>query len=263
MTTEQESAVLAVRYGTMETTRAHQFHRYAVYHEPDAQLKMDYFFWVIRNGEETILVDSGYHPRAIEHRPGRQCLIPPVEALQSLGVDCDQVSTVVVTHFHFDHIGNLSAFPNARYVVQRRELSFWTGPHARRAAVAASVEPTEIQFLADAQAAGRVDLVDGDHQVAEGIRVILVGGHCPGQQVVFLDGARPLVLCSDALHFSEEMERYMPFSVLFDLQAMYEAYDTFNRWAAEGATVVAGHDPRVMSDFAPEAGADGLAVRLR
>ena len=263
MTTNDAAAVFAVRYGSMDSSRSRQFYRYEAYGEPDAPISLDYFFWAIPRPEGTILVDSGYHPSAIARRPGRECLVPPVEALAAIGIDADQVSLVVVTHFHFDHIGNLAAFPNARYLVQRSELEFWTGPHARRPAVASSVEQGEIQFIVEAEQAGRVDLIDGDCEITEDISARLVSGHCPGQQVVTIGPGRPLVLCSDALHFREEMDRYLPFNVLFDVAKMYQAYDLFNEWAAAGATIVPGHDPAVMSDFAPVTGADGLAVRLR
>lgn len=263
MTSPNQWTVLAIRYGTLATLRSHQFYRYEVYGEPDGPLQMDYFFWLLDNGQQKILVDSGFHPDAIRDRPGRVCLIPPVEALKNLGVDCDEISTVVVTHLHYDHIGNLAAFPNARFVVQRRELAYWTGPHGGRLPASASVEAAEIAYLADAADAGRVDLIDGDHTVAPGVQAILTGGHCPGQQVVRIDGERPVVLCSDALHFTEEMERYMPFSVFFDLAASYEAYELFRRWRDDGAVIVAGHDPAVMSEFPAASGAEGLAVRVR
>jgi glyoxylase-like metal-dependent hydrolase (beta-lactamase superfamily II) len=259
----EDVAVLAVRYGSMASTRAHQFYRYDAYAEPDGPIDLDYFFWIVRTRDDIVLIDSGYHPDAIVHRPGRVCHIPPVEALGAIGIDADQVSTVVVTHFHFDHIGNLSAFPNARFVVQRKEFDYWTGPHGSRRAVAASVEQGEIAFIGEANRAGRVGLLDGDAEVAPGVSAILVGGHCPGQQVVRVDGDSPIILCSDALHFREEMDRYMPFSVLFDVEKMYTTYDAFNRWEAEGETIVPGHDPVVMADYPGLAGADGLAVVLR
>lgn len=263
MTIDDAAGVLAVRYGVMDSSRSHQFYRYETYREPDGPIKLDYFFWAIPRREGVILVDSGYHPDAIRHRPGRVCLIPPTEALASIGIEPDQVSLVVVTHFHFDHIGNLAAFPNARYLLQRSELDYWTGPHGGRPAVASSVEEAEIRFIVEAQKAGRVDVADGDYQVADGITARLVGGHCPGQQVVTVGRDRPLVLCSDALHFREEMDRYMPFNVLFDVAKMYRAYDLFNELEADGATIVPGHDPAVMSDFPAVEGAEGLAVRLR
>ena len=80
---------------------------------------------------ETIVVDCGFDPE-VGARRGRTCLCAPLEALRALGVEPESVSTVVVTHLHYDHIGNLAAFPAATLIVPRRELDFWTGPIAAR-----------------------------------------------------------------------------------------------------------------------------------
>ena len=255
--------VVAIRYGASVGTRAEQFYRYGAYRQPDGPLAMDFFFWAVRTPESVVLIDSGFDPAVVEWRPGRECVTPPVEALRALGVDPDQVSRVVVTHAHYDHIGNLSAFPEARFTVQRRELDFWTGPYGKEPACAASVESAEIAFLADAVRAGRVDFVDGDAELAPGIRGVLSPGHCPGQQMIEI--ATPgggVLLCSDALHVVEEMERNMPFHVFTDLVAMYETFDRIREYARSGWTVVAGHDPQVMSAFPVVPGAEGLAVKV-
>lgn len=258
-----EHEIHAVRYGTWRTSRHEQYYRYDVYDEPDAPLDMDYFFWVIRSETETILVDTGYHPDAIKDRPGRHCVIDPMEAVAELGVDAEEVSRIVVSHFHFDHIGNLSKFPNARLSVQRREFDFWTGPHGGKPAAAASIEQSEVQYIADTAADGRVDWLDGDGEVARGITARLVGGHCPGQQIVVVDGVRPVVIASDALHFYEEMERSMPFEVFTDLAGMYDTYDELQRLKDRDAIIVAGHDPLVMERFpASLPGNSSLAARI-
>lgn len=241
--------ILAVRYGVLEGTRAGHFYRYSSYGEPDRPLTLDYFFWIVRDDSHTILVDTGYHPDMIKNRPGRVCLIPPMDALDRLSIAPEDVSRIVVTHFHFDHIGNLASFPNARYSLQRRELDFWAGPYGALPAAAASVEQSEIAFLREALDAGRVDCLDGDAELAPGIFARLVPGHCPGQQVVLVDTERPVLLASDALHFYEEMERHMPFEVFFDLEDMYRSYDLFARLEREGTTIVAGHDPALMTRF--------------
>ena len=102
--------VLAVRYGTLRTTRSELFYRAGSYGEPDAEIEMAYYFWLLRRGAETIVVDCGFDP-AVGARRGRTCLWAPVDALRALGVEPAEVSTVIVTHLHYDHIGNLAALP--------------------------------------------------------------------------------------------------------------------------------------------------------
>jgi glyoxylase-like metal-dependent hydrolase (beta-lactamase superfamily II) len=231
------------------TTKSDCFHRYHSYGEEDEPLRMDYFFWLVRDGERTIVVDTGFDP-AVGARRGRTCLCPPVEALARLGVDPAGVSKLVLTHLHYDHTGNLDAFPAAEVYVPRRELEFWSGPQASRRQFAVHAEPDEIGRLVAAEREGRVRLVEGSEAVAPGVTLACVGGHSPGQAMVLVDGsARTIVLASDALHYYEELERDRPFDVVVDLAAMYEAYDTLRGLEEKGGVLVAGHDPAVCERF--------------
>lgn len=255
--------VIAVRIGEMHGLRSEHFYRYSVYDLPDGPLHMDFYFWVLRSDTETILVDTGFDPDALRHRPGRTCLIPPMQALAELDIAPEDVTHVVVTHLHYDHIGNLRYFPNARFSVQRKELDYWTGPYATRPAAAATTEADEIAFLVEALADGRVDVLDGDTEVRPGISTMLVPGHCPGQQVVLVDTPTPVLLASDALHFYEEMTDDRPFEIFFDLEDTYRSYDLLRAMEDQGITVVAGHDPEVMTRFEPlDPDNPGFAVRI-
>ncbi len=256
--------VLALRVGVWQTTRGHQFYRYGSYGEPDGALQLDYFFWVIRNSETTILVDTGFHPEAAKKRLGRVCFRAAAEALSELGIAASDVSRVIVSHFHYDHIGNVSSFPNARITMQKRELEFWTSADAAFPPIMASAETDEIRFLQEAVSQGRVDFIDGDAEIAPGITAELVGGHCPGQQIIIIDGVRPIVLATDALHFYEEMERDMPFECFVNLSEMYRTFALLRKYENErNAIVVAGHDPEVMNRFeVVSIGGEPHAVRI-
>lgn len=256
---------LAVRYATLRSTKSELYYRHAAYGEPDGEVQMDYFFWLLRSGGETVLVDTGFAPEAGRRR-GRTCLAAPVEALRRLGVEPGSVSTIVVTHLHYDHTGNLPAFPGAELIVPRRELEFWTSPMAQRFQFASSAETSEIDYVRRAAAAGRVRLIDGTEEILAGVTAIVVGGHSPGQQVTVVTGqGGPIVLTSDAAHFYEELERDRPFAVIADLGQCYAAFDLIKGLAAQpGAVLVPGHDPQVMRRFAaPDREAEGLAVSLR
>ena len=258
------SRVLAVRYGTLPSSRRELFLRYESYGEPDAPQSLDYYFWVLGEGPDTLVVDTGFDP-AVGARRGRTCLCPPREALARLGVAPDAVGRVLVTHLHYDHVGNLDAFPNAELLVPERELRFWTGPTAARGQFAQHVEAAEIACIVEAERHGRVRTIGGRTEVAPGITAIEVGGHSPGQQIVLVETGRgAVVLASDAVHLFEEYERDRPFAVVADLGAMYEAYDTLRTLCRErDAVMVPGHDPDLTARFPAVGGAAGaIAVRI-
>lgn len=255
--------VLAVRFGTVTRPRSATFHRYADFNEPDTNVQMDYFFWVVRVGSATIVVDSGFDPPAGERR-GAITLLTPREALSRLGIRGEDVGKVIVTHFHYDHIGNLDAFPNAELVVGAPEFELYTGPLADRLHFRKHVEAAEIAYIADAHRAGRVRLVDERAEVAPGVTAIAAPGHAPGQLIVGIDRPeRDVVLASDAVHLYEELENDRPFSVLTDLVKMYETFEDLRELQRNGAVVLPGHDPAVTSHFPTLDGdAEGVAYTI-
>jgi glyoxylase-like metal-dependent hydrolase (beta-lactamase superfamily II) len=252
--------VLAVRYGLLASHKGDLYYRWSTYGEPDADGALAYYFWVLRGGGRTILVDTGFDPAAAARR-GRTCLVPPLDALGELGIAPRDVSTIVVTHLHYDHVGNLHAFPEAELVVPGEELEFWTGPFAARPQFAPHVEPDEIAYVQRAAAEGRVRVTGGTEEILDGVLAIGVGGHSPGQQVTVVEAEGGAVaLASDAVHLYEELERDRPFAVIHDLERMYAAYDVLKGLArTRGAVVVPGHDPEV---FARHGGDDNAISRV-
>lgn len=246
--------VLAVKYGHRVTTRAESYLNFHLYGEPDADLDIDYYFWVIRDGG-VVLVDTGFAPEAGDRRR-RAHYATPAQALPELGIDPDDVAAIVITHAHWDHTGNVRQFPRAQLVMTEAEYAFWTSSLAARAQFAAHCEPEEIALLRRARAEGRLTLFTGQHTVAPGIELTEVGGHTPGQLIASVttqDGGT-VVLASDALHFYEEVERDRPFAILADLPGMYRAYDTLAQLATQPRThLVAGHDPLVRARFSRQA----------
>src|SRR5581483_1679282 len=128
-----------------------------LYHEPDAPMQMDYFFWLARGADQTVVIDTGFSPLGGRSR-GRTMLMDVGDALARLGADPALAPPVIVTHAHYDHIGNLALFPRSQVYMSERELAFWTGPHARHPLFHHSVDDEGIAYLLQVQAEGRLRL---------------------------------------------------------------------------------------------------------
>lgn len=255
--------VIAIRYGSRVSTRGETFFNYESYGQPDGEIGLDYFFWLLRGAGRAVLVDTGFGPE-VGRRRGRTLLVEPVEALARLGVGVQDVTDIVLTHLHYDHTGNLGAFPDASVSLPTKEYEFWTGPYAAKLQYAAHAEQKDIDWVRSAWQEGRVRAVEDGQEILPGVTAHVVGGHTPGQQVTLVKTAgRPVLLASDAIHYYEEMDREMPFWVFSNLAEMYAGYDRLRELREdENAILVAGHDPLVMERFPALEGHVGVAVRL-
>lgn len=256
--------VIAVRMGTRATKRSDVFLNYHLYGEPDGPAEVDYFFWILRNENRTVIVDTGFSTSAGLKR-GRELLLHPRRALVDLGIDPDTVEDVILTHGHYDHIGNADLFPRATLHMAEAEYRFWTSPTAEHIQFSYYAEQAEIAYLRQRHHGGKLRLFTGQCSPAPGLDVVEVGGHTPGQAMVRLQTtAGPVMLASDAVHFFEELERDMPFTAISNLPEMYDVFkDLRDQARTTDLIIVPGHDPAVLRRFIPYEGAlDGNAVTI-
>lgn len=253
--------VYALKYATRDAQSSEHFYGHVDIH--DYPMPMDYFVWAAVSSQYTLIIDSGFTAE-VGARRQRKYLRCPTEGLKALGIDCARVPYVIVTHLHYDHVGNLDRFPAATFVVQDEEMAFWTGRYAGRTQFRNIVEVQDIVHLVRENFKGRVYFVDGSQEVVPGITVQRVGGHAAGLQVVRVHTAKGnIVLASDATHFYANIEEDRPFSVVTDLRQMYEAFDIVRTLADSPEHIVPGHDPKVMERHPPaRAGLEGIAARI-
>jgi glyoxylase-like metal-dependent hydrolase (beta-lactamase superfamily II) len=252
--------VYAIKYATREARSGEHFYGGDPH---DAPMPMDYYVWAVVSPERTIVVDAGFTAEVAARR-GRKYLRCPTEGLEALGIDCARVPYVILTHLHYDHVGNLEKFPEATYVVQEAEMAFWTGRYAGRDHFRTIVEVDDIAYLVRENFEGRLRFVAGSEEIVPGIEVHRTGGHSAGLQVVRVKTARgSVVLASDATHFYANIEQDRPYSIVSDLPRMYGAFDLVHALADSSAHLVPGHDPLVLERF-PAAGKnlEGVAVRI-
>ncbi len=251
--------VYALRYATHQRM-AHENFLHADAH--DVPMPIDFFVWALQSQGETIVVDTGFSPESGAKR-GRKTLIPVDQALAGLGVAVDSVRDVVITHLHYDHAGNLDLFPNARFPLQDREMSFATGRHMCFSCLRSPFELDDVLRMVRAVYAERVVFHEGDEDLAEGVSLHRVGGHTDGLQMVRVETARgPIVLTSDACHYYANMERANPFPILFNVGDLTQGWARARKLAGAEERIVVGHDPIVREIYPAHGASHGEIVAL-
>jgi glyoxylase-like metal-dependent hydrolase (beta-lactamase superfamily II) len=213
------------------------------------QHDMDYFMWVLRRGDELILVDTGYDQEEADRR-GRPIRLDPREALSPLGIAPEDISTLIVTHLHYDHAGGLRHFPNATIHIQAAEMAYATGPCMCHGTLQAPFTADHICEAVKRLYSGRVVFHEGDGEVAEGVTVHRTGGHSKGLQVVrVLTEPGWMCLASDASHYYENFLEAKPFPIVVDLKEMLDGFKSIQKLASSRDLVIPGHDPLVRNLF--------------
>jgi glyoxylase-like metal-dependent hydrolase (beta-lactamase superfamily II) len=251
----------AVRYASARTDRASSFLRYQEYGRPNEPITCDFYFWIVTSGDQVVLFDTGYSSGGGFRGLEWFCEVPA--AVSALGASPADVSSIICSHLHSDHVGNLEHFPNAVIQLQRAEWQFWTGPMAERALFRNYKDDHQIDQLRRASSEGRVILLDGETVPAPGLRTVALPGHTPGQQGLRVTkGDQSIVLASDAVHYYDELDLDYPFFIVDHLPTMYAAFDTLRAMRASGDRLVAGHDSSDLDryDRRPLAGGDRLTL---
>jgi glyoxylase-like metal-dependent hydrolase (beta-lactamase superfamily II) len=252
--------VFAVRYGHHPRKAADNF----IGGDPhDAIQPLDYFVYVIRNERQTIVLDTGFD-EAVGARRKRTTTRPVREGLAAIGVDPASVETVIVSHMHYDHCGNVDLFPNARYHVQDKEMEMCTGRCMCHAQLRNSYEEDYVVAMVRKLFAGRVRFHDGAAEIVPGVTVHRIGGHAKGLQSVVVKTKRgPVVLASDAVHLAQHIDEARIFPTTYNVAEVLEGYETLKRLAPSRAHIVPGHDPAVTANYpAAKTGLEGWVVRL-
>ncbi len=255
-----EYELFAIRYARREARRPEHF----IGGDPhDAPMPMDYFIWLIRGAGRAVVVDCGFAAEVAVRRK-REFLRCPADALRLLGVEPATVTDLVLTHLHYDHVGNLGLFPAATIHLQEPDLHYAVGRHMRHPHLRQPFEVEDIVDVVRLNHAGRVRLYNGVVPLCPGIRLHPAPGHSAGLQFVQANTGRgDVVLASDAAHFYETLETGRPFPVCVSVAESFESYDRVLAAASSRDHVIPGHDPLVMRRYpAPRPELEGIVARL-
>lgn len=254
--------VYAIKYARHERRASENFLDGRPRDAHDGPMPLDYFVWLIRGPSGDVVVDTGFSS-AVARRRGREHLRCPGEGLRALGVEPASVRDVIITHLHYDHVGNFELFPAANFHLQDLEMGYATGRHMADPRHAGAFDVEDVVGIVRRVYAGRVRFHAGEAQLVPGISLHHIGGHTMGLQVVRVRTRRGwVVLASDASHFYANLEQARPYPIVWSVPEMLEGYRKVRSLADSPEHVIPGHDPLVLERYPACPGLEGIAARL-
>jgi glyoxylase-like metal-dependent hydrolase (beta-lactamase superfamily II) len=207
----------------------------------DGNLHVNVGCFAVRSSGRTIMVDTGY---------GASVMGRLFTEMRDKGVSVEEVSTVVFTHLHPDHVGwnmlteggrSRPAFPNARYRMTRADFDFFTS--------AQSLDnfpyiKDQVLPLVDR---GLIDFVEPETDITPELRVWSTPGHTPGHISILINSAGEKgVILGDVAHTPVQAHQtdWNPGFDVIQEQSQATRHAVFDRIEQEGMTLVAGHFPR-------------------
>jgi glyoxylase-like metal-dependent hydrolase (beta-lactamase superfamily II) len=175
----------------------------------DEKIDSIYAVWLIRGGGRNILFDSGFHRDRWFKLWTITDYLRPDQAVRLAGVKPEEVTDVVVSHAHWDHLGGIDLFARATVWIQKEEFRYYTGEAWQAGGQHGGIDPDDVQELVKLNTEGRLRLVDGDNvEIFPGIRAYTGARHTYASQYLRVEGNPPFVLASDNVYLYRNLAEH-------------------------------------------------------
>ena len=201
-------------------------------------ISLGVYIWLVEGAGKNVLIDTGCAADYLNSIgfPSEQ-VSTQEEELAKVGLTVDDIDMVVLTHLHSDHARDVAKFRNATLVVQKSELEFAANPH-----------PIQAGWFVELPQ-DRLQVVDGDQEILEGIRVVHTPGHTPGGQSILIEtesgttGLCGLCTIRDNLYPPEELRQMGVRAITPGIHTdAMQAYDSLIKLQELSDQVIALHD---------------------
>jgi glyoxylase-like metal-dependent hydrolase (beta-lactamase superfamily II) len=187
---------------------------------PDVKRPISLVFFLIENEGRKILVDVG-----CDTMPGFELFEfkKPVELLEERGIGREEITDVIITHPHHDHVDAVRYYPHAKIYINSEAL-----PHAA-------------EYLKDNQ---RVVVVGESAEIASGVVMKCISGHFFGSSIVTVNSS--YVLCGDECYTRENLEKKLPTASTVNPQKSLEFVCEYSK---KCYTPILFHDPELVGEI--------------
>jgi glyoxylase-like metal-dependent hydrolase (beta-lactamase superfamily II) len=220
----------------------------------DQKIDIAMIFWLIRGAGRNILFDSGFHREKWFKEFTANDFLRPDEGVKLAGLQPDEITDIVISHAHWDHMDGIDLFPKAVVWIQKEEFRYYTGEAWQTGGDHGGIDPEDVQVLVRLNTEGRLRLVDGDNQeILPGIRAFTGARHTYASQYLRVDGSdgKPFVLASDNCYLYRNLTEHAASATFSDADhpANIAAQRRMIDLAGSADRVVPGHDQALFQRY--------------
>lgn len=218
---------------------------------PPGEMTIHFNPVVIRTDDTTLLIDTGNGPHAADEKDSTRGML--MESLTEAGMAPDEIDTVVISHFHGDHINGLlkaddtPAFPKANVLVPAAEWQFWNDAADDDSASPKIADTARAAQRIFAPIWPRVSVYEWDTELAPGLTAVATPGHTPGHTSFWLkSGGAKVFIQSDLTNNPALFVRHPEWHAAFDMdpdKAEAKRREILEKLSSENVLVQGFHFP--------------------
>jgi glyoxylase-like metal-dependent hydrolase (beta-lactamase superfamily II) len=210
-----------------------------------------FMYWLLRgNNGRIILVDAGFTDD-MEINPKMISWSPPEKMLEKINIKPAEITDIILTHPHWDHIGGMDLYPDAMVWMQQDDFNYFVGTAWQKDGNSGGFNGKDVLKLVNRNLDKKLTLVKGDGiEIIPGIKVFIGSKHTYESQYVLVEtGSGPVIIASDNAWFYYNIQNLLPIPATLDAKAYVNNLKRMKTMVPDTDFVIPGHDPLVFSKF--------------
>ena len=218
-------------------------------------VQINFMIWLIKGDHgRNILVDAGF----LKDIPEAKAFdiahyVRPDSTLTKLGLQPGDITDIILSHPHWDHIDGVGLFPNAHIWIQKEDFNYFVGAAWQKDGHHGGFNKRDVRMLMDLNLAGRVTLVDGDDkEIIPGITVYTGSRHTYNSEYALVKtGRNKIILASDNIWVYYSLEHLLPAAPggTLDPAGYVKAMERMKTLVTNTRFIIPGHDAKIFTIF--------------
>ncbi len=219
--------------------------------DPNDSVRNCFMVWLLKGDDgKHILVDAGYIDTAAT--PDEKYIRPDL-LLQRMNVNPSDITDLILTHPHWDHIGGITLFPEATIWMQKADFDYYVSGKWQDDGYSRGFSAEYIPDILKVRSEGRLKLVEGDSiELMPGIRAFTGSRHSFENMFLLINENSKddrIILASDASWFYYNLDHLLSVPLVIDPEAYVRALKRMKTMVSDPDLIIPGHDDLVFSKF--------------